>query len=272
MKVIIHLLLTSLFVCVVTCHHKKKLTKEEKEFKIKVTNLITDMNSIYIKTTKKLQNSDNSQRAIKILDIHIKAVSKNNEEMLYLEINDPELFQKQEKNPPKESETLKNSVEKFSLLMTKLSQKYRIDPDFLRMYQKIFKNFKERASIIKRTLNRLITEKISYCENMLLSLQNIKRNQNELSTVKTILINLKKNDIKLRNFQVKFPDIIEAQKKTLIFEENKIIKVNKEIFTEIDRLFTMQKTDNSLNLEDLKKIQKELKLLIREKTFDSLGL
>ena len=261
-KLIFSLCILNAFILFVSCR-ENELSKDDLEFRNKMTGLIKEMSRVYIKTTKKLRKATSSEEAVKILETHISSLSENIKNTVHLEINYPELFEKQKKKPPRESATLRNSIETFTLLITKLSKKYRSDPNFLKMYREVFQNSSKRDETIKKFFIDLVRQKRIDCENTNIDLKKVKTSEESVKILEDLLTRLKESHTRLRSVIDRYPDIVESEKNNLIAEEKKIEKLGEAIFDQMGKL-------NQNSGQETGELKENLEVLIYFKTMGAL--
>ena len=249
----------SLSLFVFTLCKTKQNSSREKEFRLQITKVIKKMNRRYKKTTKKLTRSKNPARIVKIIRKHLTHIHKMSKTMLLLEIDYPKLFDKQEKKPPEISQTLRNSIEKFSLVMTKLAAKHKKNKSFLNSYQQVFGATKVKDQIVVDVYSSVTkSQKIEY-QNIIEKLkqwtvrlpsENLKEN------LKKFMSSVKKNKEKQQRLNLKYSDIVHIQKKKHIQDVSVIKKKSLEIIGLLDALFKKK------GGKKLKNIVNDIKLVL----------
>ncbi len=244
-----------------SCKRKQNSSTEEKEFRSQITQTIKKMDRLYKKTTRRLEKSKNLEAIVSVISEHLPKIHEISKTMLLLEVGYPKLFDKQEKNPPKYSQTLRNSIGKFSLVMTKLARKYKKNKSFLNSYQQVFGATKMKDQIVVDVYSSVVkSQKIEY-QNMVAELRTWKVSSLSASfkeKIKKFLSSIKKNKEKQQRLYLKYPDIVKDQQEKRIRDVTAIKQVTSEIVTLLDALLKKEGGD------ELKKITGELKLVLAD--------
>ena len=257
-----------LFACKEEEEPEDRLSPSEREFQSKLIIALKKMDRRYRRSTKELKKSTTLESSLKVIDEHLGVIHQFNEEMLTLEMDDPELFESQEKNPPDESKTLRASVEQFALVMTKLSFKYKKNKAFVKAYQRVFNNPAAKDAGIKKIYVQLIkAEKNDYINSARQIEEALKDPDHgkSIKLLKNFLSSAKKNKNRRQRLLRKYPDIVENQTKIVASDKAMIQKFASSISNSLQNL--VQKVKNEpLGQElsqELENIARELKPLLK---------
>ena len=244
-----------------------RLSSSEREFKSRLLIALKKMDRRYRRSTKELKKSATLESSLKIIDEHLGVIHQINEEMLTLEMDDPTLFESQEKNPPDESKTLRASVDQFAGVMTKLSFKYKKNKAFLRAYQRVFNNPAAKDAGIKKIYVQLIKAEKNDYRNSARQIEETLKDPDHgksIKLLKNFLSSAKKNKNRRERLLKKYPDIVESQTKIVAPDKAMIQKFASSISSSVQSL--IQKIKNEpLGQEldqELENIARELKPLL----------